>query len=168
MDRPAGNNHNSKDILRALMDPSRPDPVPWSSHELRAILEHQLASPLDSEAERLAQISGLTVKMVAALLRNTSCVSFGELLMLSPPHLRALKLVKEFFKASLAKDGDLPRDVARCLYVVAILQGQRAGIGQISSLDETSLEREARRCLTFGWLPQEARQLIQRAIEDPT
>ena len=151
----------SKDILRALMDPSQPDAVPWSSSDLRAILEHQLATPLVSEFDQLAEASRLSGDRVLSILEASGCRTFRDAIRNASQSADAIRLVKDLAKASLAQDGDLPRDVARVLYVLAIVHGRQAGVSNLTSLDDASLERETRRCLTFGWLPDEIRRLLR-------
>ncbi len=161
MTKPPAASRKSKDILRALMDPSRPDAVPWSSADLRAMLEHQLATPLASELDRLAEISDRSREEVSSIIGGYQGGTFGDLLRNASPSIDAIRLAKDFAKASLVEDGGLPRDVARVLYVMAILRGRQAGFGDISSLDIENLRRETRRCLTFGWLPDDVRNLLR-------
>jgi len=69
--------------------------------------------------------------------------------------------LKRYAKNALAECGHLPRDVARVLYVAAIVRGRLAGIPGMTSPDRAGVEREARRCLTYGWLPPELRALLR-------
>lgn len=163
MNAPAAN-RESKDILRALMDPSRHDMVPWSSSELRAMLEHQLATPLASEHERFAEIAYCSLEQVSAVIEGCRGDTFGDLLRYESSSIKAVRLVKDFAKESLANEGDLPKEVARVLYIMAILRGRDVGGGHMTSLDDESVEREARRCLTFGWLPEDVRNLIRAQL----
>ena len=150
----------STDILRSLMDPDSVDAVPWSADELKSILEHQLASPLADELERFVQVSSLAADRIQALVA-AGPGSFREALLGGTPPVEMVRLVKDFAKASLAADDDLPRDAARVLYILAIVQGQRLGDRGISTLDHASLRREVRRCLTFAWLPAIVRQALR-------
>jgi len=161
--KPFAGNAKSKNILRALMDPSEPDAVPWSSGELRAMLEHQLATQLEAECNSLARTSQCTVEQAREVIRSCGCLTFGDLLLNRSAPIEAVRLVKEYAKTSLTRDGDLPRDVARVLYVLSILCGRRAGAGHITSMDESSLSREISRCLTFAWLPESIRDAIRNA-----
>ncbi|MCC5829126.1 MAG: hypothetical protein JJU36_06725 [Phycisphaeraceae bacterium] len=161
MAKPATANRKSKDIIRALMDPALPDTVPWSSSDLRAILEHQLDVSLAQESDRLAESNRQSAEQMASILSRCSKSTFGSILNDAMPAEDAVELIKNYAKASLAGDGDLPRDVARVLYVMAILRGRFAGYEGVSSLDESSLDREAQRCLTFGWLPGRVSDLIR-------
>jgi hypothetical protein len=65
----------------------------------------------------------------------------------------------------LATDGDLPKDVARVLYIMIILRALSIGDARITTLDDVSIEGEARRCLTFVWLPNDIREFIRKAIK---
>jgi len=159
-----GETKMSKDILRALMDPSQPDAVPWSSSDLRAILDHQLAAPLIPELDQVAELAQCSRDEALVVFESCGCRTFGEILgSQSRPH-RAIRILKEYAKGALTDEGSLPRDVARVLYVAAILRGKQAGITDISSLDDANLEREARRCLTFGWLPDSIRELLKSGL----
>ena len=143
------------------MDPSEPDAVPWSSRDLRAILEHQLATPLLSELDELAETGGISKDQVLPILEACGCQTFLDVIRNASQCADAIRLIKNLAKASLAHGSDLPRDVARVLYVLAILHGQQAEVSDLTSLDSASLERETRRCLTFGWLPDDIRCLLR-------
>ena len=164
MNQPPDPGRRSKDIIRALMNPSRLDTVPWSSSDLRAMLEHQLATPLTSELDRLAELSQCSREQAISIITSCGCHSFGDLLREDSPFVSALKMLKDYAKASLVNEEDLPRDVARVLYVIAILRGREAGIADVSSLDDMSIERAVRRCLTYGWLPDDVRELLRNRL----
>jgi len=151
----------SKDILRALMNPSQPDAVPWSSRELCEILNHQMATDLASELDRFAEIEEWSHEKIRRTVDESGGGTFEEVLGASTPVEAVLRLVKDFAKASMREGGDLPKDVARVIYVLAILRGHACGARGISSLDLSILEREARRCLTSGWLPEKVAEDIR-------
>ena len=140
--------------------------MPWSSSDLRAILEHQLATPVVHELDRFAEIRGCSREEVSQIIRSLQCQTFGDLFRDASPSIDAITLAKDFAKASLAEDGGLPRDVARVLYVLAILRARQAGYEDISSLDVESLKRETRRCLTFGWLGDSVRDLLRVQLKN--
>jgi hypothetical protein len=145
-----------------LLDVSRPDVGEWTPEDQRSILEHQLAAPLFADADRYAQIAGCSAVDVERIISASGCHSFGDVLSAEPPSVSALRLLKEYAKAVLGGAGDLPRDVGRVLYVLAILHGRRAGARDISSLNAATIERETRHCLTFGWLPDPVREQLRR------
>jgi len=152
----------SKDILRALMDPEQSETVPWSASELAAMLEHQLAAPLMAEVDRLAELNECPRAEVAKLISESKCKTFGDVLREKSPEPELLRMVKDFAKAVMSEPDTLPRDVARILYVASILAGTRVQGGKpLTTLSEASIEREARRCLSFGWLPVAVRKLIR-------
>jgi len=162
--KPKVNRPKSKDILRALMDPSHPDPVPWSSNELRTMLEHQLAAPLVTEIERLADNAGLKQDRVVKMIGDSKCKTFGELLAHKASTFEMLQLVKDFAKAAMSDPEGLPRDVMRVIYISTILRGQQIPGQRMTTLDKTSINREARRCLSYGWLPDSMHSLIRNAL----
>lgn len=166
MPKPPVSRRKSHDILQALLDPSRSETVPWSSSDLRAMLEHQLATALIAELDQLAARAQYTREHALSILAGCCGASFGDLLRATAPSGRALKMVKDYAKGALGTEGDLPRDVARVLYVLAILRGRQVGIEDMTALDEASLARETRRCLTFGWLPEDIRALLRRGVLD--
>jgi hypothetical protein len=147
------------------MDPSRPNAVPWSSRELREMLEHQMTAPLASETERFAHLANCAPDHVANRLAHCPCPTFGDLLRHKAPPLDVLTMTKDFAKAAMADQDDLPRDVARVLYVLAILRGQSVPGGRLTALDDAVIVREARRCLAFGWLPDGIQGLLREGVK---
>ncbi len=158
---PSTTDHYSKNILRALMDPSKLDTVPWSSDDLRAILEHQLSTPLSAELDAFAETGKMTTNEVMRLLGDFREKTILDAIKRASDCVGVLQMIKSMAKASLTSDGELPRDVARVLYVLTILSCRRAGVSDVTTLDDASLERETRRCLTFGWLPDQVLCLLR-------
>lgn len=146
------------------MDPTSPDAVPWSSSDLRAILEHQLDVQLNHEAVKLSEASGLSEDRVRAITAGKEHATFGAILRVEKPELEVVNLIKNYAKAAMRADGDLPRDVARILYLMAITCGRLVGQHDVSSLDDLSVNREISRCLTFAWLPEKVREHFRRFI----
>ena len=153
--------HNGKSILGALMSPSKPDTVPWSASDLRAMLEHLLITPLVSELERFAELTMSSPERVASIIAGCGSYSFGDLLRTDSPDVRVLKLVKAYAKTAFNDQEDLPRDVARVLYVIAITRRHGAEPNHVSALDDMNVERSVRHCLTYGWLPDKVRGLLR-------
>ena len=75
----------SKDILRALMNPTQPDTVPWSSSDLQSILNHQLTTPLASELDQLAEIAQCSREEASLAIESCGCRTFGDLLRCQSP-----------------------------------------------------------------------------------
>jgi hypothetical protein len=121
--------------------------------------------PLASELDHFSQLSGRSRERVSTLLGDVSSKTFGDLLHEQSPAAFGIELIKDFAKASLVEDGGLPRQVARVLYLLAVARGRAAGYHDISSLDDARLDREARACLAFDWLPEGVRDLLHACIE---
>ena len=164
--KPPISNHPSNDILKALLDSSRPDLSTWSPGEMCALLEHQLSSALASECGYFAELTGQTPEQCSGILAGCGCRTFGDVLLNGVPSAQAVRLVKDFAKASMGTSpGDLPKEVARVLYVMAILRPENTGIESITTLNPATIQREARRCLTFAWLPKTVRVAIREGSE---
>jgi len=162
-----GSGAGSKSILRALLDPSEDQLIAWSANDLQAILLHQLAAPLSSEAEDIAAADRTDFTTIVEIIEQSGCQTFEDALQRQPPSRRLLAAFKNYAKALLRTEEGLPRDVARILYIACIQCGRRAGFRDITSLDVLSLQREVRRCLTFGWLPDDVRSLLACSEDEP-
>jgi hypothetical protein len=127
------------------------------------ILEHHLATPLATEIERLSDAGKIQQGLVSEWIRDSKCKTFGELIAHDFPSHRMLQLVKDFGKAAMSDPDGLPREVARVIYLSAILRGRVTG-QHVSTLDKASIEREARRCLAWGWLPESTRALFRKGL----
>jgi hypothetical protein len=155
----------SAEILKRLMDPSRADPVTWSSSELAQMLEHQLNAPLADEIARAAASTNRGSGSAAKILKETGCKTAAELLRHDAPSVPALKLLKDFAKSLMTDQADsLPRDVGRVLYVLTILRGRAVHLHEVTTLSDESITREARRCLSFIWLPESVRLMIREGL----
>jgi hypothetical protein len=139
MSKPVIKNQRSLGILSDLLDSSRSSLLLWSSDDLLAILEHQLSVTLGSQKSQ---------------------VTFGDALFGDAISDQALLQVKSFAKEALADGGDFPHDVARIIYVSAILRGLASGLVNVTTLSRQDVEREARWCLTLLWLPASFHDLI--------
>jgi hypothetical protein len=150
---PALERDSSRMILARLIGVSGIEPEPWSAADLRAILLHQLAAPVDGDlhAADAGRCGGAC-----------ACRSFRDLLACDAPQADLLRSAKTFFKAAMRDDDTLPRDAARVLYLATIVCARRAGIAGVSTLDTTATAREVRRCLTFAWLPEDVRALLRQ------
>lgn len=162
--QPRGARIESRLLLRTLMDPSASEPVQWSVRDMRAMLEHQLATPLVAESERVLELCAGKAGKILPLMERSPALTFFDVLRAASP-IELLTFIKEFAKSSVVSGTDLPRDVARILYVVAILCGTDSNARSITSLDDASIEREARWCLSIPWLPEDLRHLVRRAIQ---
>jgi hypothetical protein len=163
MKNPLGNDR-SLIVLGRLMDPEAA-PANWSASDLQSILEHQLYLALEAEKGILAEANGCDDDAVADIIAASGCRTFADAILEAAPPAPAIALVKNYAKRALSRDDILPHDCARVIYLLAVLQGRAAGHPGISNLDSSTLERESRRCLTAGWLPDRVRARISRLLE---
>lgn len=111
----------------------------WRPEELGAILQHQLAVPMEYD------LTGVDVGKARRLKTNAAAKglllrSFGDLLHHPHPPVELLKMTKRFAKASRNQpDSSLPSDIATLLYfaciAVALVRCQR----RITDLDISAL-----------------------------
>lgn len=146
------------------MDTSRRETQPWSGDELRAILEHQLATPIAVELEHSETSLDRSIEEALTSLRSSGCHTFQDLLSADSPPIWALRTLKEFARESRVGEGALPREVARVLHVVAILRARQASVTDFTSLDDANVDREAWRCLMFPWLPDAIRRSLKKGV----
>lgn len=160
------NSHTHSDaLLRVLLDSKCPQPCAWSAQDMRAVLTHLLATPLHLEADALATRSSTSTPAVAELIQEAGGGTFGSALALAAPAPEILRLIKEYAKASLqSADADLPKDVARVVYVVSILRAREVNGPALSTLSDADLAREALRLLTFTWLPSDIQSRLRASL----
>ena len=86
--------------------------------------------------------------------------TFRELLTSPQPSAEALGLVKNYAKG----DGELPREVARVLYIATLARAFQVGCQSITTMPREALEREIRRCLTVQWLPEAIHSILKKGV----
>ena len=163
-DKATEDKSGSRAIARALLDASSLSTGDWSANDLASLLEHQLRTPLHLEAERLLEHAVGPREAAVAALQARPPVTFFDVLQRGATGDGVLHMVKGYAKEALARDGVLPREIARFLYIASILRARAAGAKQFTSLDDASIDSEARRCLTLTWLPATARDLLRRGL----
>jgi hypothetical protein len=132
---------------------------------MRAVLAHILNTPLLVEAEALAERSNTATPSVSELIQKTGGGTFGSALSLAVPSPEILVLIKEYAKASLLlADADLPKDVARVVYIVSILRAREVDGLALSTLSDADLAREALRLLTITWLPSDIQSVLRTSL----
>lgn len=159
--KPPCGNRKSKDILHVLLDPLSREIAPWTCDDLRAILEHQLALPLATEVDRLRDSGPGRTQGGSAVPEEWRRRTFQEILMHDAPPLQVLRWIKDYAKASITTEGDLPRKVAHVLYTLTLLKARAIGAPRLTRLDDRSVECAARQCLTLAWLPSQVRQQLR-------
>jgi len=116
----------------------------WQPNELEAILHHQMTAPLEVDLGRTATLASCKTRVT---------VSFAELLRTRHPRLELLEGVKDFAKSQLRKrNGQLPREIARLLYIASVLVARlRCGV-RISRQSDEQLRLGCEWALHQSWI----------------
>ena len=133
----------------------------WEPEELGAILEHQLAAPL--ELDLVGLDPGLAEKLRLARQADPRIESFKDLLLRhANPPVECLELIKEFAKVSRGRpDGPLPDEIATVLYFLSIVAGIIKCRRRITRLDDEALRHGLEWALDQPWLDESTRRLFQ-------
>jgi len=133
----------------------------WEPEELGAILEHQLAAPLELDLAGLDP--GLAEKLRLARQADPRIETFKDLLLHHPhPPIECLELIKEFAKVSRGRpEGTLPDEIATVLYFLSIVAGITKCRRRITHLDDAALRHGLDWALDQPWLGESTRRLFQ-------
>ena len=145
------------DLIELDVEPRRL----WRSHELAAILAHELSVPLQLELGPLtlgawSATSGTEMKLC----------SVGELLHHPRPPIELLERFKEFAKAARQDaSSHLPEDVAAVLYALAIAAGFVRLGRRITSMSREQTSGFLRWAVARAWLDPSSRNLLVEAAQ---
>ena len=149
--------------LSTLLEFQAPHRHVWQIDDLRRMLKHQLAAPL--------QLSlGVLSVEVAHRLRAANppvqpMLSMGQLFELERPPLELLKLVKRF--AKLCRDdaeNALPSELVMLMYYASIAVAMTRLGTSISNLSDTALNRGLRWLAQQRWVDESTRGILEHAI----
>jgi hypothetical protein len=133
---------------------------PWHPEELQAVLEYQLAAPLQFDLGGLAPDLARKLRALSAaegLLLN----SLRDLFAHPHPPLDLLTLVKGFAKSSSEyPDSPYPREVALVLYYASIAVAMLRCHVRITSLTDEQLRDGFDWALGQRWLDEASRQVL--------
>lgn len=137
---------------------------PYRPEELRAFLEHELASPLAFDLGSLAPEASAQLRALCTA-DGMLLKSFGDLLQHPAPPVRALELAKDFAKTcSASPHGAIPQPVARVLYYACIAAALLRGERGITKLPDEELARGLAWVLAQPWLTEATRALVEKAL----
>jgi len=135
----------------------------WGPTELRDMLRHQLAAPL--------QLSlGIFSGQVAHEIRQARpapdpLMTMHDLLHHQKPPLELLRLVKRFAKSCRNDpENPLPGEIVMLLYYASIGMAMMRLGEQISGLPRGALRRGLRWVSSQGWVDDEMRTLLRQAM----
>ncbi len=163
--KPRPSRMTSRNILCSLMDPTIKQDVPWTTDELPTILQHQLATPLNEELDELQDVKHPKHDILSTALKTSGIKTFGDIFQHPKPPRSVLHAVKNYAKA-LIRDSNqiLPEELVRVIYIVCILRAVKTGNRKITDLDDASIVRSARWCLTQRWLTDDMRRTIRHTL----
>jgi hypothetical protein len=128
--------------LAALLAPPASVPL-WNDSELEAIFLHQLRTPVSG--------AGATG-------------TFEDHLLAEIGDAQILQSIKSFCKASKDDSASgIPGDVCHVLYFASIAAAQIHAGSRLTSLDNASLATGFRWAIGRSWIPQQIKQLLQKA-----
>ncbi len=138
---------------------------PWAPRDTAAMLEHQLAAPLDFD---LRQIYGISKATIDELVTEAEppILNFGDLLQHDRPPLALLQLAKDFAKSRyLDVPADFPRDVALLLYYGLIAAALARHGQRITRLEDHALHRGLQWAADHAACPATLRQVLRDGLQ---
>ena len=150
--------------LSHMMDPAGPPAPAWSQEDLRAMLAHQLATPLVYDLSADRDSHELLGRLHESADRDR-LPCFADLLADRAVPVELLTLVKRFAKAQLkSQDDALPREIASVLYYAAIAAGLRTGV-RVTHLDDAQLRAGLKWVVQQPWVDPTLQSLCSQAAE---
>ena len=138
--------------------PSGPNNV-WRTDELAAILQHQLAAPLEVD------LGGKSNRADAGSSADSGLKTFADLLKHPHPPIELLSLTKQFAKRSRKHaDSPLPPEIATILYLASIAAAIVRCRHRLTALDDASLRTKMAWAAEQVWVDDWLRSLIRIAI----
>lgn len=152
-------------LMARMMDLDLEGPSLWDARDLEAVLEHQLAAPLETDlAGARPGFAGWLAGLNAAL--RPPVATFADLFSHPAPPVELLELVKDFAKRRRSDpDGPLPEDIATVLYLAAIAAALVRRGARITRLSGDGLRHGLEWSLRQPWLDPRLRDLFERARE---
>jgi len=154
----------SAEQLASVLDRAGSSHGVWGREEFGALLEHQLATPIEVDLESLPPAKAQQIKALGdagGLLLK----SYGDLFKHPHPPLELLRLVKEFAKAaSHAPEGPIPCEVAQVLYYAAIAAALVNRGERITSLRVDALRQGLEWVRAQEWVGAGTKELTGRAL----
>ena len=147
--------------LNTMMDLDMGGKKLWEPGELGAILQHQLAAPLECDLARFD--TDLDQRLRAAETAGGPPVkTFSDLLAHPNPPVELLERTKQFAKACRSHpDSPLPDEIATVLYFLAIIAALLKCERRITRMDDAALKYSLQWALKLDWLDGPSRELLE-------
>jgi hypothetical protein len=152
-------------LLARMMDLRAEEHELWDVQDLAAVLEHQLAAPLEADLGGLRPgLGGLLERLQPA--GGPPIRTFKDLLDHPHPPLELLELCKQFGKRCRSNpDGPLPEDIATALYLASIAAAITRGGQRITKLADEGMRHGYRWALKQSWLDPSTRRLLEEGLK---
>ena len=151
--------------LTQMMNLDAGDEKLWAPEELGAILEHQLAAPLECDLSGLDSHLALRLRELNST-GDPALRTFGDLLHHPSPPLRFLELIKEFAKSCRNHPrSPLPDEVATVLYFSGIVVAMTRCAKRITKMDDRSLQYSLNWALKQSWLDEATRGILREGLD---
>ena len=136
----------------------------WGPEELGAILEHQLAAPLESDLGSLDKGLVRRLKEINSA-GGTPLASFSDLLHHPSPPAEFLELTKRFAKICRSDpQSPLPSEVATILYFSSIVVAMTKCGRRITKMDDRSLQYSLDWAIRRPWLDDSTRKILEEGL----
>jgi hypothetical protein len=143
----------------------------WDPSELGAVLQHQLAAPVEFaplEPPAPPAEPAKSSPPPAPAAAPPGIRSFGELLCHPRPPLPLLVQLKEFAKVNRGHpQSALPEPLCAVLYFAAIAAARVRLGADITKMDRADLQAGLQWCLHLDWLDSATRELLIQAAARP-
>ncbi len=148
--------HSLADMLAAGDDKQL-----WKSDELTAILEHQLAAPIDFDLSRFDPAPSHSMLLLTSP-DGPPIRTFDELFRHPHPPVEILELTKRFAKECRSRrDGPVPDEIATILYTLSIVTALTKCGRRITKADNQTLRHSLDWALSQPWVDKSTRGLLR-------
>jgi len=136
----------------------------WGTQDLRALISHQMAAPLDFDlgSVKLSQAQQQTATESLTEANKSNIRTFGELFHAPHPPLELLRLSQKFFKQNFTNSPkDSPEQkVAYLFYLLSIVAARiRTGVN-ISKLPDEQQLKVIESLMKRSWVEERIRKLL--------
>jgi len=161
----AGQAKNSDaDSVASFFDPDFDKERVWHPEELSAILDHQWRSPLQTDLGGQSAASARRLSLLCDA-EHLLVKSYGDVFTHPMPPIELLRIIQQFAQRNLAHpDAELPREIAKLLYVLSIATAlTRCGVS-ITKLSEAEVRQNIASVLAQSWISPDVASILREAL----
>jgi hypothetical protein len=135
----------------------------WTTGEMGAVLQHQLAAPAERELRSVDP--GLACEFTQyTRMHDEGIESFGDLFRHPSPPLELLKLTKAFAKASRRdRNNALPKELCGLLYFLCIALAMIRCEERITSLPDAQIKKGLQWAIGREWIKPDMQEILREA-----